>query len=153
MYQHLRAIQVFQKSIAKSFALVRTFDEARHVGDDEAAVAAQGHDAEIRHERRERIIGDLRTAAEMREINVDFPAFGKSDQANVGEQLEVQLQRPGLTRHAFFESPWGAVRGADKSRVTAPADPALGNGGHVVRLQRDRRPALAARMDLRAFDR
>ncbi len=48
VHQHLRAIEMLQEPIAEPFALVRAFDEPGHVGDDEAAVAAQRHDAEVR---------------------------------------------------------------------------------------------------------
>ncbi len=38
---------------------VGTFEETRHVGDDEASVAAEGDDPEIRYECRERVVGNL----------------------------------------------------------------------------------------------
>ena len=43
--------------------------------------------------RRERIIGDLRLAAETAARNVDLPALGKPDQAGVRDELEAQPKR------------------------------------------------------------
>ena len=41
---------------------VRAFDQPGHVGHDEAAIVAQADDAEVRRERRERIVGNLADA-------------------------------------------------------------------------------------------
>src|SRR4051812_11176306 len=45
--EHLRPIEMLQESIAEAVTLVSAFNQARHVGDDEAAIAAQRYDAEI----------------------------------------------------------------------------------------------------------
>ena len=90
VHQHLGALEMAEETRAEPVPLVRPFDQPGHVGDDERAIAAQPDDAEVRHERGERIVGDLRPAAEMREIIVDLPAFGIADQPDVGQQLQVQ---------------------------------------------------------------
>ena len=59
--EHLRPVQVLQKPVSKSFAFVRTFDQARDVSHDEAAVAAERDDAQIRRERGEGVVSDLRS--------------------------------------------------------------------------------------------
>ena len=59
---------------------MRALDEPRHVCNHEGLLVrllAHGHHAQVRLQRRERIVGDLGLcAAEMREISVDLPAFG-----------------------------------------------------------------------------
>ena len=60
MHEHFRAFQVPQKLVAEAQPAMRAFDQSRHVGDDEAAVALELHDAEIRRQRGERVVGDLR---------------------------------------------------------------------------------------------
>ena len=48
--QHLGALDVPQELVAEAVAFVRAFDQARHVGDDETAIAAECHDAEVRRQ-------------------------------------------------------------------------------------------------------
>ena len=55
-----------EKLVAEPEAAVRAFDQAGHVGDDEAAIAAQLHDAEVGRQRRERVVRDLRAARRRR---------------------------------------------------------------------------------------
>ena len=123
--QHLRAIEMLQEPIAESLAFVRALDEPGHVGDDEAAIAAQRDDAEIRDERRERVVGDLGSRRGNARDQRRFAGVRKSDEADVGEQLEVELQLLGFARRAFFEPPRRAVGRADEARVAASADAAL----------------------------
>jgi len=70
-----RALEVAQELVPEPGAGVRPLDEPRHVGDDEA-LPAPADDAEVRHERGERVVGDLRAGREIRLMRVDFPAFG-----------------------------------------------------------------------------
>ena len=109
MHQHLGAIEMLQKPIAEPLAFVRPFDEPGHVGDDEAAIAAQRHDAEIRGERRERIVGDLRPRGGNARDQRRLAGVGKADEADVGEQLQMKLQLFGLARQCLPRS--AAARG------------------------------------------
>ena len=61
MHEHFRPLEMPQELMAEAEAAVRAFDQSWHIGHDEAAIVAQPHDAEIGRERRERIVGDLRT--------------------------------------------------------------------------------------------
>ena len=61
-----------------------------HVGDDEAAIVAQRHDAEVGRERRERVVGDLRTRRGDPRDQRGLAGVGESDQADVGNQLQLQ---------------------------------------------------------------
>src|SRR5262245_29603392 len=57
--QHLRALEVTQKLVAKAEASMRTLDQPRHVGNHKAAILAESDHAEIGCQRRERVVGDL----------------------------------------------------------------------------------------------
>ena len=48
VHEHLRAFEMREELRAEAVALVRAFDQARHVGHDEAPVVAQPDDAEVR---------------------------------------------------------------------------------------------------------
>src|SRR5439155_26597784 len=48
MHEHLRPFEVAQELMAETLSAMRTLDQSGHVGDDEAAIVAQAHDAEIR---------------------------------------------------------------------------------------------------------
>ena len=58
----------------------------------------------------------------MREINVDFPGVGKPDQPDVGQQLQLEAEKPLFAGPTGFGSSWCPVGGADELRV--PAAPA-----------------------------
>ena len=53
-------LQMAQKLVPEARAFCRALDQARNVGNHEAAAGAHPHHAKIRRERREWVIGDLR---------------------------------------------------------------------------------------------
>ena len=61
VHERRAALDVAEELEAEPLALARALDEPGHVGDGEADVAGL-HDAEVRVERRERVVGDLRAA-------------------------------------------------------------------------------------------
>ncbi len=60
MDQEARPLEVAQEPIAEPRARVRPLDEAGDVGDDEAPLVRQPNRAQVRDQRREGIVGDLR---------------------------------------------------------------------------------------------
>jgi hypothetical protein len=60
VHQRGTALDVAQEVVAETAALAGTLDEARHVSDGERRVAGGDH-AEVRDQRRERVVGDLGT--------------------------------------------------------------------------------------------
>ncbi len=83
--------------MAETVALARSLDQARDVGDDELGVVVDAHHTEVRLERRERIVGDLRLrcrdhADERRLADVREP-----DERDVGHQAEFEPQPALLT--------------------------------------------------------
>ena len=79
-------------------SLVRPFDQPGHVGDDEAALAAHRDDAEIGRERRERIVGNLRLGRRDARDERRLAGVGEADEADVGEQLQLQPEMDALRR-------------------------------------------------------
>ncbi len=61
VHEHLRPLEMAEELVAEALSAMSAFNQAGHVGDREAAVAAQAHDTQIRRQRRERIVRDLRT--------------------------------------------------------------------------------------------
>ncbi len=59
MKQHVGALDVAEEAVAEAGALVGALDQPGDVGDDQFAPVDAG-DAEVRRQRRERIVGDLR---------------------------------------------------------------------------------------------
>ena len=57
----------------------------------------------------------------MREISVDLPAFGKPDQADVGQQLQFQAQPLLFAGPAGFVLGGRLVGGGGEARVAAAA--------------------------------
>src|SRR5262245_62774493 len=84
--------------MAEPLTPVSALDEARHVGDDEAAVVGERDDAEIWGQRRERIVGNLRArrgdAGDQRRL----AGVGISDETRVGNQLQLQTKDRKSTR-------------------------------------------------------
>ena len=58
-HEHAGALDVAQELVAEAAALGRAFDQPGDVGEHEL-VLVEAHDAEVRLERRERVVGDLR---------------------------------------------------------------------------------------------
>src|SRR5262245_40683502 len=112
---------------AESVAFVRAFDQTRHIGHDEGSVIAQLHDAEIRRQRRERVVGDLRPRRRDARDECALARVREADESDVREELEPQAQLPGLAWRAGFGSTWRAIGGRRKCRVatataSAPRD-------------------------------
>ena len=100
---------------------MRAFDEARHVGHDEAAVVAQGHDAQVRRQRRERVVGDLRPRGRDARDERGLAGVREADETDVGQELELQPQLLRLAGHARVRAARRAVRGGREAGVAAAA--------------------------------
>src|SRR2546426_9212434 len=60
MDEHGAALHVTEELMAEAMPLVRAFDEAWDVGNDERLIVIRAHDAQVGDQRRERIVRDLR---------------------------------------------------------------------------------------------
>jgi hypothetical protein len=107
--------------MAEAVALVRAFDQAGHVGHDEAPVVAQPHDAQVGYQRGEGVVGDLGPRRRDARDHRRLAGVGKAHQADVGQQLHLEpeiLDLPG--------SPGWTLRGArlvDVAKCALPRPP------------------------------
>jgi len=113
--------------MAKSKSPVRALNQTGHVGDDEASVVTQTYHAKIRRERRKRVVGNLgprrRDARDERRL----ARVGKPDEADVGQELQLQAQELVLARLARLDFARRAIGRCREPRVAHPAAAALGN--------------------------
>ncbi len=87
MQKHAAALDMAEEMIAEAEAFMRALDQPRNIGEHEFAAVA-GDDAELRMQRREGIIGDLRLGGGDRGEEGRFAGIGQTDEAGVGDQFQ-----------------------------------------------------------------
>src|SRR5579871_4533486 len=117
-----------KKLNSESVAEVRALDETRDVGHDEAAIVLHLDDAEVRLERGERVIGDLRASGRNTGDQSGFSGVRKADQSDVREKLEFQTEALLFAGTAGFMLRGGLVRGSGEAGVAASAASSAGDG-------------------------
>ena len=125
MEDHLRPFDVSQEPVAEPVSRVRALDEPRHVGHDEAAVAAESDDSEVWCQRRERIVGNLGTGRGDPRDERRLARVGEPDEADVGQELQLEAQESFFARFTRLDAPWGAIGRGDEARVAAAATASL----------------------------
>src|SRR5580704_11512311 len=105
MRDQARALQMLQETRAEADAFMRAFDQSGNIGHNKRAAMAGrgigvgGNHAEMRLSVVKGYAAILGRAAEMREISVDFPAFGKptrpTSASNFNSRRSVRSS-PGL---------------------------------------------------------
>ncbi len=95
--------------MAEPAALGRALDQAGHVGEHELVVAPP-HDAEVRLERRERVVGDLGLGRADRGDQRGLARVREADERGVGEQLQLEPQPPLLAVLALLGEARRAAR-------------------------------------------
>ena len=89
MQQHAAALDVAEEAVAEPDAVMRALDQSRQVGEHEFAIV-DAHHAELRMQRGERIVGDLRLGGADRRKERRLAGIRQADQAGVGDQLQPQ---------------------------------------------------------------
>ena len=84
-----------QEADAEPVAEMRAFDKSRNVGDRKALLVRDEHPSDIGRERRERVGGYFGARGAQRGEQRRLAGVGKSDQAGLGDQPELQ-PRPSL---------------------------------------------------------
>src|SRR5690606_22061861 len=125
--QQAGALQVAQELRAEAGAVGGALDQARDVGDHEAAVRLDADHAQVRIEGGERISRYVRGGGGDRAHEGALAGIGEAQQADVGQQLQLQLQRALLARLARGRLARGAVGRALEVHV---AQAALAAAGH-----------------------
>ena len=87
--QRAAALDMAEKTVAEPDPLMRALDQAGNVRKHEFAAVAVD-DAELRMQRREGIVGDLRLGRAYRREKGRFARVGQTDNASIGNQLEAQ---------------------------------------------------------------
>src|SRR4029079_14634461 len=121
MYKHFRAFEVAQELMAETLAAVSAFDQSRHVGNHETSIVAEADDAEIRSQRGERIVCDLRPGCRDARDQRRLAGIRKSNQPDVGQQLEIEPRVLHLTRFPRLHLAGLPVRGRGEPRVSESA--------------------------------
>ena len=129
--EEARPLDVLEEPDPEAVPLVRALDEAGHVRRDERPEALPRDDAEVRDERRERVVGDLRAGGRDRGDEGRLARVRQADEGHVREelQLEGELELDALA--ARVGAPRRAVRGRREAGVSLPA---LSARGHEERL-------------------
>src|SRR5256885_947027 len=110
---------------------VRAFDQPGNIRYDERAKITEINHAQVRFERGERIIGNLRPRRRDFRDEGRFPGIGKTDQAHISEQLKLELKLELFPRTSFLMVARCPVCRSRKARVpksatsTACCQPAL----------------------------
>lgn len=103
MQQHTRALDMAEEAVAQPDAVMRAFDKARNVGEDEFR-PVDGRNAEVRMQRGEGVVGDLRPGARAGGEEGRLAGIGQADEAGIGNELQPQPDRlsspsrPGLAQ-------------------------------------------------------
>ncbi len=118
MQEQLGALDMAEEAVADPGAFGSAFDQAGDVGKDELA-ALVADDSELRAERRERIVADLRRSIGDAVEEGRFARVGKADEADVGEQLQPQPDPHFLALDARLVLARGAVGRAFVAGVAA----------------------------------
>ena len=124
--------------MAEALALGRAFDEPGDVGEHEL-VLVEAHHAEVRHERGERIVGDLRLGRAHHRDQRRLARVREADERGVGEQLQLELQPPLFAVLPLLGERRRAAGVRQEARVAAPADAALRRHPAVAVAARGRR--------------
>ena len=135
--QHPGALDVAQKLHSQSRAEMRALDQARHVGHDERLLVrllAHRHHAQVRLERREWIIGNLRPSGRDARNQRRLAGVGIARPAPRPPAVSVPAGTPLLPGPPQLVLARRLVGAGGKVLVPAAAAPALGHNQALVRL-------------------
>ena len=113
--------------MAQAPALAGARDQSRHVGHDELDVTGFDH-AEVRDQRGERVVGDLRPGRGHRRDQGGLAGAGEADQPDIGHRLQLEDEAALLPRLALEREPGRLAPRAREGRVPEAAPAA--RGGH-----------------------
>jgi len=91
MHQHARALDMTQEVVAEADSGMRAFDQPGDIGDDEGLVADL-YDAKVRTQRGEGVVRDLWPGRADGRQQGRFSGVGEPEQADIGDQLELEIQ-------------------------------------------------------------
>jgi hypothetical protein len=133
MQQHAAALDMAEEARAEPGPLVRAGDQAGDVGQHEIHLP-RAHHAEVRVQRGERVIRDLRPGGGDGSEERRLARVGQPDQPGVGDQLQPKPDRQLLARLAGVGVPRRLVRRALEVRIAEAAVAAAGEPHALTRL-------------------
>ena len=125
MQQHAAALDMAEEAVAEAGAFMRALDQAGNIRQHEFA-AVGIHDAELRMQRGEGIVGDLRLGRADHGEEGRLAGIGQADEAGIRDQLQPQPDPALLARLAGIGVARRAVGGGFEMRVAEPAIAAFG---------------------------
>ncbi len=121
MQQQPRALEVLQEPDPEPYPCRRSLDQPRYVGHDEAAIHAYVDHAELRVQRRERIIGDFWPRGRYRARQRRLARIRRAEQPHVGQQLQRETELALLAGLAGIGLPRRTIHARLEARIAAPA--------------------------------
>ena len=134
------ALDVTEKAVAEPVAFMGAFDQAGNVRQHEFA-AIDADDPEMRMQRREGIIGDLRLGGLTRGEESRFAGIGQADEAGIGDELQAQPDGALVTLQARIGTARRPVGRGREMGIAEAAIAALGEDEALRRFRSDRRSA------------
>src|SRR5215216_3477301 len=116
-----------------------SFDQSRYVGNNEGTKVSEIHDTQIRFQRRERIVSDLRARSRHSRDKRRLARVWKTHQTNIREQLQLELQvqllslASGLMVARSTIGRGREVRISKSTAATARSQPAVAIVAEVVK--------------------
>src|SRR4030095_16673416 len=127
MQQYLGAFNVSEETIAETVSFVSALDQPWNVGNDEAAVVAQADHTQVRRERGEWVVGNLRTCRRDARDECGLSRIGKSDEPDVGEQSQFEAEELLFPSLARLRASRCTIGGAYEARVSRAAPASAGD--------------------------
>ncbi len=118
-----RPLDVAQEGVAEAGPVAGALDEPGHVGDRRPALVlvAEVHDAEVRLERRERVVGDLRRGRGQGREERRLAGVRQPDEADVGDEPQLEAEPALLAGLALLGVLGGLVGGRREVGVAEAA--------------------------------
>ena len=133
--EEVGALDVAQEAVTEAGALVRALDEAGNVGNDKGLLIgsfADGDDAEIGLEGGEGVVGDFGFGGGDARDERGLADVGVADNADVGEDLELEAEGEFFAGVAHFVLAGSLVGGGGEVLVAAPTASAVGDDDALV---------------------
>jgi len=120
-HKNAGSLNVAQELVTEAPPLARAFDEAGNVGHDEVESVVGLHDSQVRGERGELVVGDLRLRGRDARDQRRLASVRKADERDVGEQLELELQPGFFALLALFGEGRSAALVREEASIPAAA--------------------------------
>src|ERR1700680_2591874 len=92
MHENRAALDMAEELVAQTMSLMCSLDQSGNVGDDDRLIVIRLDDAEVRDERGEGIVGDLRLRRADRRDQRRFAGVRESDDTDVSDEFELDGQ-------------------------------------------------------------